>query len=189
MGGELNKVNIAKGVLLLAEPFMMEDGFKRSVILMVEHTDEGSIGFILNKPLGQTINELIDDFPEIESPVFYGGPVGHETLHYIHDRGDVLDNSIEVSKGVYWSGDYEKLKFLIQSEVIKPHNIKFFVGYSGWSSGQLSDEMVYGSWIPVEMDPNYTFQLHYKNLWATILGHKGDVYGVIAQIPPDHNYN
>ncbi len=189
MDRKLNQEEVKKGILLLAEPFLMEDSFKRSVILIVEHDEEGSVGFMLNKPIGQHINDLIQDFPEFDAPVYYGGPVSNDSLHYIHDRGDILDGSIEISKGVYWSGDYDQLKFLINAGMIKPHNIRFFVGYSGWSSGQLMDEMQYGSWIPIDMDPNYTFQLGHEKLWTTILEHKGKVYSVIAQIPPDFSYN
>ena len=183
MARDLKDIELTKGILLLAEPFLHEMSFRRAVILLADHGNDGSVGFILNKPIAMKLDEVMEDFPEIEVPLYYGGPVATETLHYVHDAGPILDGSMEISKGVYWGGDFEKLKFLIQTEVIKPRNIRFFLGYSGWSDGQLAAELASGSWIKAEMDPNYTFQLNYKTLWESALNHKGDVYSVIAQIP------
>ncbi len=173
-----------KGVVLLAEPFMMDPNFKRAVILLTEHTSkEGAVGFILNKPIKVKINELIDDFPEIESQVYFGGPVAPETLHYIHDVGDILDDSVKISRGVYWGGDFEKLKFLIDSKLVQSHNIRFFLGYSGWSPGQLMDEMEYGSWIASHMDTNYAFKTKYNEMWSQVMRHKGGSFAVISEMP------
>ena len=175
---------VDKGTILLAQPFMLDTNFSRSVVLLTEHTEEeGSIGFILNKPLDLQINDLVPDFPEIEANVFLGGPVANQTLHFIHDVGDILDESIKVSDGVYWGGSFEKLKFLIQSKLVQAHNIRFFLGYAGWSPGQLDDELEYGSWILAEMDPNYAFKTRYKNLWSQVMKNKGGQYTVIAEMP------
>ena len=173
-----------KGAVLLAEPFMIDPNFKRSVILLTEHsTEEGTVGFVLNKPIRVKINDLIEDFPEFESPVYFGGPVAPETLHYIHDVGDILDESIKVSQGVYWGGDFEKLKFLITSKLVQPYNIRFFLGYSGWSPGQLLDEMEYGSWVMAHMDTNYAFKTKHHEMWSQVMKHKGGAYTVISEMP------
>lgn len=163
---------------------MLDPNFKRSVILLTEHTlKEGTVGFILNKPISVKINDLIDDFPEIEAEVYYGGPVAKETLHYIHDAGDILDGSVRIAQNIYWGGDFEKLKFLIESKLVIPRNIKFFLGYSGWSPDQLIDEMEYGSWVVAHMDANYAFKTKYKEMWKKVMRHKGGTYTVIAEIP------
>ena len=181
---------VVKSSILLAQPFMLDPNFKRAVVLIAEHSEEeGSIGFILNKPFEININDLIPDFPKIESGVFLGGPVANETLHFIHDVGQLLDESNKISSGVYWGGDFEKLKFLIQSKLVQPHNIRFFLGYSGWSSGQLEDEMEYGSWILAEMDPNYAFKSKYNSLWNQVMKNKGGQYSVIAEMPESSYLN
>jgi putative transcriptional regulator len=181
-------VNIGK--ILLAEPFMLDPNFKRSAILLCDHNgEEGSIGFILNKPLQTNIDELIEDFPAFESEVFFGGPVQTDTIHYIHRVGDLLDDSIEISRGVYWGGDFDKLKFLVNSQLIQPHQIRFFVGYSGWSEGQLRSEMNYGSWLVASMDANYVFKFRPEKLWETIMYNKGNTYTVLAQLPEDLSWN
>jgi putative transcriptional regulator len=181
-------VNIGK--ILLAEPFMLDPNFTRSAILLCDHnSEEGSIGFILNKPLQTNIDELIKDFPVFESEVFFGGPVQTDTIHYIHRVGDLLDDSIEISRGVYWGGDFDKLKFLVNSQLIQPHQIRFFVGYSGWSEGQLRSEMSYGSWLLADMDINYVFKFRPEELWQTIMYNKGNAYTVLAQLPEDLSWN
>ncbi|MEL6390713.1 MAG: YqgE/AlgH family protein [Bacteroidota bacterium] len=177
-------IEMKRGKLLLAEPYMEDPHFKRSVVLLTEYSkEEGSVGFILNKPIAMKINELVNDFPDIDCPVFYGGPVAQETLHYIHDLGDVLDDSISISPNVWWGGDYEKLKFLISSQYLQPRNIRFFLGYSGWSPGQLEDEMLYGSWVMSDMDSNYLFATRHVEMWSKVMRNKGDRYSVIAEMP------
>ena len=180
---------VSSGTVLLAEPFMLDPNFKRSAVLVCEHNEEGSVGFIMNKPLKMRIDELIDGFPEFDSEVFFGGPVQTDTIHYIHNVGDLVEDSVKVADGVYWGGDFEKLKFLIASNLVLPHNIRFFVGYSGWSEGQLNDEMGYGSWVLAEMDANYLFKSEPKKLWTQVMYNKGDTYSVIAQMPETSNFN
>ena len=178
------------GQLLIAEPFMLDPNFRRAVVLLCEHSgDDGTIGFILNKPLKMKLNEIIEEFPEFEAEIYFGGPVATDTIHYLHNVGDLLDESVEIVKGVHWGGNFEKLKFLIESQLILPKNIKFFVGYSGWSTGQLTDELDYGSWVLGDMHPNYAFKSRSQLLWRQVLKNKGDSYSVISQIPDSLNLN
>ena len=180
---------ITRGKVLLAEPFMLDTNFKRSVVLMCEHAVDGSLGFILNKSLNMPINELIADFPEIEASVFYGGPVQTDTVHYIHNVGHLLEDSQEIMPGIFWGGNFEKLKSLINTGLVTSDNIRFFVGYSGWSQSQLKDEMKYGSWVLAEMDLNYLFNFKDGDLWNKVMKHKGDVYSVIAEVPKEMTWN
>ena len=180
---------IKSGQVLLAEPFMLDSNFKRSAILLCEHNHEGSLGFILNKPLEMRVDELVVDFPEFDSEIYLGGPVQTDTLHYIHCRGDIVDDSVKVAEGVYWGGDFQKLKALIKHQLIQPSEIRFFVGYSGWSEGQLDGELTYGSWIVADMHANYAFNTAPKNLWKKILQNKGEIYSVIAQMPEYPSWN
>ena len=174
---------IEKGVLLLAEPFMADQHFKRAVILLCEHHPQGSLGFILNKPTDVHINDLVEDFPEFDATVMYGGPVQTDRLHYIHNVGELLSDSMEVTKGVWWGGDFTEMQALIKQELITPANIRFFVGYSGWSTGQLMEEMETGSWITADMDANYAFRLPPEQLWNQVLHNKANTWSVVAEIP------
>lgn len=178
------KDKVVSGNILMAEPFMLDPNFKRSVILLCEHDNkEGSVGFILNKPLKMNVGELIADFPEFESEVYFGGPVATDTIHYIHNVGTLLEESVQIARGIYWGGNFEKLKFLITSQLILPKNIRFFVGYSGWSAGQLHEELEHKSWVVSEVHANYIFKSRPHQLWQQAMHNKGSVYSVIAQMP------
>lgn len=180
---------ISAGSILIAQPFMADGYFKRSVVVICEHRSDGSVGFVLNKSVNMNICNLVANFPEFESTVNFGGPVATDTIHYIHNVGDLLDGSTEIARGVYWGGDFDKLKFLVTAELIKPDNIKFFVGYSGWSEGQLDEELEEGSWVVDEMDANYAFKEDENKLWTTVLNNKGKIYTVIAQMDDFNSLN
>jgi len=135
------------------------------------------------------INELLDDFPEFEAEVFYGGPVATDTIHYIHNVGELLDESQKVVEGIYWGGNFDKLKFLIKHEMVKPDNIRFFVGYAGWEAGQLRTEMKSGSWILSNSDRNFIFNTGSNDLWKNVLADKNDNYSIIANNPNLNSLN
>lgn len=183
------KKQITTGTILLAEPFMMDPNFKRAAVLLVDHGDDGSVGFILNRESDTRIDELVNDFPEFSAPVYIGGPVGRDTIHYLHRKGDLLEGSDEIVSGIYWGGDYERLKFLIRQELIKPQDIRFFVGYSGWSEDQLAEELTQGSWVTAGMDANYLFKSSPKTLWNQVMDHKGNAFSVIADMEEEIKYN
>ena len=175
---------IKKGKLLVAEPYLMDPNFKRSVVLLTGHSHkDGTIGFILNKPLKIEVESLLSEFPEFDAEVYYGGPVATETIHFIHRMGNILDESQSIG------GNYEKLKFLITSQLIKPRDIRFYIGYSGWDEGQLQDEMELRNWFVADFDPNYIFRSKPKSLWKEVLQNKGDRYSVIAQMPDSFIFN
>ena len=138
---------LKKGQLLIAEPSIIGDlSFTRSVILLADHNPEGSVGFILNKPLQYTIKDLL---PEISSKfkIYNGGPVEQDNLYFIHNVPKLIPNSIEISNGIFWGGDFELTKDLINTGKITKKNIRFFLGYTGWDSQQLETEMKGKSWI------------------------------------------
>ncbi len=138
-----------KGKLLIAEPTLTGDvSFNRSVVLLAEHNEEGSVGFILNKPLEYKINDLVTEI-EIPFQVYNGGPVEQDNLYFIHKVPDLIENSIEISDGIYWGGDFERTIDLINQKMISEDDIRFFLGYSGWSSLQLDQELSSKSWIVV----------------------------------------
>ena len=138
---------LKKGHLLIAEPSIIGDlSFNRSVILLADHNTEGSVGFILNKPLKYTIKDLL---PEIQSnfKIYNGGPVEQDNLYFIHNVPNLIPDSIEISDGIFWGGDFDLTKNLINTGILKKKNIRFFLGYTGWDSEQLENEMQSSSWI------------------------------------------
>lgn len=184
-------MKIEDGQILISEPFMGDPNFKRTVLQICDHHDDGTLGFVLNKPTGIFIHEYIPDFKGFDAEVFYGGPVYPNSLQFIHNVGDILEGSKEIGPNIWAFGDFEKLSFLIKTGVIEPHNIRFFLGCAGWSPGQLDDEITRGDWFQSSSDPNYLFNpnLRPEELWKKVLDNKGSVYTVMAQMPDDPHYN
>jgi len=138
-----------KGKLLIAEPTLTGDvSFNRSVVLLAEHNQDGSVGFILNKPLEYSIDDLVSEI-SIPFQVYNGGPVEQDNLYFIHKVPHLIDNSVEISNGIYWGGDFDKTIDLINDQIISEEDIRFFLGYSGWSSLQLDQELSSKSWVVV----------------------------------------
>jgi putative transcriptional regulator len=178
------------GDLLIAEPFTFESEFKRAIVLIADHSEkEGSVGFVLNKKLEVRVDTLINNFPEFNDHAYFGGPVGTDTLHYIHTKGDLIEDSIHIVDNLYWAGNFEQVKFLIKSGLLKPGEIRFYVGYTGWSSGQLKEELDWGSWIVDKGDANLVFYEGSDDLWKIVLENMGGTYSVLAQFPKVMNWN
>ncbi len=137
-----------KGHLLIAEPSVLGDvSFNRSVILLANHNNEGSVGFILNKPLDVTLCDLIEGLDSCDIPIYNGGPVEQDNIYFIHTVPELLEGSQEISGGIYWGGDFERAMDLILNNKISTDSIKFFLGYSGWGSHQLEDELEDHTWV------------------------------------------
>jgi len=175
----------AKGKLLVAEPFLGDPSFDRSVILITEHNEEGSVGFVLNKPLRLKMDLLLKDFPEFNAPVYHGGPVQKENLYYVHTKGNLLPNSIEMCPGLFWGGDIEAVKEMLSMGLISENDIKFFLGYSGWGKHQLADEIEQKSWIVINHNIIDIFNNEKSNPWKDILIEMGGDYRLWANSPVD----
>ncbi|MDX5324710.1 MAG: YqgE/AlgH family protein [Bacteroidota bacterium] len=174
-----------KGCILAAEPFLGDPSFERTVILLTEHNEEGTVGFVLNKPLEFKIDVLLPDFPESDVTANYGGPVQQDNLYYLHTLGELLPGSIEVMEGLWWGGDLEVLKDLIRNEGIEPNSIRFFLGYSGWGPGQLEMEMDQQSWVIFKGSPDWLFHKDGEDIWKKLLLHLGGSYQIWANSPTD----
>jgi len=176
------------GRLLISAPFM-GDIFKRSVILLTEHNEEGSVGFILNKPTEYKLHEVIDDFPEFDAKVFLGGPVQQNSLNFIHKAGNILEGGYEISNGVYWNGNFEMLKVLIEDGSLDPEDFRFFLGYAGWSPDQLMNEIRKNSWYLNDPSGEILFDNVSEKLWSAILKSMGKEYSIISTFPEDPSVN
>jgi putative transcriptional regulator len=179
----------AKGTLLIANPFLKDPNFTRTVIFLCEHHDEGSFGFILNKKFPKKLNELVPDLEVFDFPVYQGGPVQGDTLHFLHRYPDLLGGGEEVLPGVYWGGNFETLQILLKNGDIKGDHIRFFIGYSGWSEGQLDMEMKAESWLTVKATRKLIFETAPENVWKHSLKHLGGDYERMINYPLDPQLN
>lgn len=181
--------NLAKGKLLVAEPSILNDAsFNRSVILLSEHNNEGSVGFIMNKPSEFNLNDLIPEMPNSHT-VYIGGPVSRENLYFIHNVPTLIPDSQDIGNGLYWGGDFEAVQELLKSDLLSTDNIRFFLGYSGWSKDQLADELETTSWIVMENKFANIFMITDSSSWKEQLLKFGEKYKLWANAPENPTLN
>ena len=178
------------GTLLIAEPTLNDPSFTRSVVLISRHSAaDGTVGFALHEILETTVAELIEDLQHYPIPLFLGGPVQNDTIHYIHQYPEYFDDAVEIFEGVYWGGDFEKFKTLYKAGKFDNNKIKFFLGYSGWDAGQLEDEIAEKSWILCPATKNLIFDTNPNQLWNTSLITLGGKYEMMVHYPSDAQLN
>ncbi len=184
-----DSLSIKSGDLILSEPMLGDANFRRSVVLICEHSVEnGSFGFVLNKPTPINIDDLIENV-SLKLPVYYGGPVGQDKLFLLH-RVENLTQSQHVKLDLYWGGDVEDLLLKYKFNQLKINDFKFLLGYSGWSSGQLEDELKSDSWIIVrDFDTSLLFDCQPDSMWQSILNELGGKYKLFAKFPIDPKFN
>ncbi len=175
------------GALLIAPPSLMDPNFRRSVVLLCEHNEEGSFGLILNRPLELHLNDVLDDVAPCEDALSLGGPVEPNTLHFLHGNPEVA-GAVEIYDGIYWGGDFEAIKDLARANgAAEP--LRFFLGYAGWGAEQLRTEMEDAGWILAEAEAALVFPEDPRQLWRTILRRMGGEYALLANYPDDPRLN
>jgi putative transcriptional regulator len=177
------------GTLLIADPFLKDPNFLRTVVFLCEHREEGSFGFVLNRQYSHTLDELIPDLEGHKLPVFYGGPVQQDTIHFLHQFPEIIPGGQEVMKGVYWGGDFDKLVELIRTDSIDTAKLRFYIGYSGWSGGQLDEELKEKSWLTVKATRKLVFHKKFEEIWKDSLKHLGGDYELMINFPIDPQLN
>ena len=180
---------VEAGMLLVSDPFLNDPNFLRSVILVCEHNDDGSFGFVLNKRYTKNLNELIPDVNQIHFPVFCGGPVQLDTLHFLHIRPDLIDGGINIIDNIHWGGNFEQVLELIKTKKITPRDIRFYIGYSGWTEGQLEDEITEKTWILHLAETKFVFHLNVEMLWKDVLKDMGGDYKMMVNFPINPTLN
>ena len=178
------------GDFLISEPFLNDPNFERTVILLCEHSDEGTFGLILNKVSDLKLDDVLEE--EITFPIYLnlGGPVEQNTLHFIHRLENQIEGSIKLDEGLYWSGDFEQIKFLLNSNLIKEEDIQFYLGYAGWGAGQLRKELDKQSWfVRKGATAKEIFDMESDILWKSILKEMGGKYKVFSNYPVDPRLN
>lgn len=180
---ESNNVLPDKGKLLISEPFLQDANFGRSVILLIDHGEEGTMGLIMNKQLPHIVNDFIEEFKYIDSiPLYRGGPVSTDTLFYLHNLSDIK-GSIPIDEGLYLNGDFSSIKrYILQGNPIEG-NIRFFLGYSGWDAEQLQQEIKENTWLIGQADSDLLLNKSVKDLWKTSLRELGKKYETWSRYP------
>ncbi len=178
----------AAGRLLIAEPFLADPNFARTVILLCEHGEDGTVGFSLNRPTEHTLGDLLPELYTPLLPVFQGGPVQLDTLHMLH-RTPVAFGGTEIADGIYWGGSYEALQDCVVHNSYQPIDLRLFVGYSGWGPGQLEKELAEGSWLVANVTPELLFETDPDALWKRAIDSLGGEFAYLKNLPINPQLN
>lgn len=177
------------GILLIADPFLKDPNFLRTVVFLCEHQSEGSFGFVLNRRYEQTLGDLIPELEGSAIPVHYGGPVQPDTIHFLHQYPEEIPGGQEVLKGVYWGGDFDAVVNLLKNADVDATKIRFYIGYSGWSEGQLDGELKEKTWLTATATRRLIFHSKYDEVWKDSLRHLGGDYEIMVNFPIDPQLN
>ena len=181
-----------KGSLLVARPTVEDLFFGRTVIAMMHHDHEGSMGLILNALTSYTLNEVVDGLTLCEEvPVYLGGPVNMDLVFYMHNLGpEVIPDAEQIAEGLYLGGEFDAVKQYLNSGEPVVNHFRFFVGYSGWDAGQLSSEIARHDWVVLDdKDADWMINHPTGNMWEDVVSSFGDRYRLWKNWPDSPSEN
>jgi len=178
-----------RGKILISEPFLSDFFFHRSIIYLTDHTSEGSVGFILNMELDLKISDALEGFDGCDASLYMGGPVAPDTLHYLHSLGKMIPNSMEINNNIFWGGDIDAIRAAIKAGKVNSNEIRFFLGYSGWTAGQLERELNENSWVIASAKHDLVMNDHGDDAWKRALRSMNRKYRVWADFPESPEMN
>lgn len=182
------KYDLSKGKLLISKPLVNDDFFHNSVVLLTEYNTKGVVGFIVNKPIHLSLQDIINEFPEFNTQIYFGGPVASDNLYFIHRIPEKIEGSIHIKDDLYWGGNFNQVVKLIKNQELDVEDIRFFLGYSGWNLNQLDEELDSNSWIIDQLEESL-FDWDVMKLWENRLNGKGDEYKIWANAPKEIGLN
>ncbi|MBF11333.1 MAG: transcriptional regulator [Flavobacteriaceae bacterium] len=178
------------GKLIVSTPSVLGDfNFHRTVVVITSYKNSGSIGLILNKKMEYTLDDVMEGI-EFKFPIFFGGPLEQDNLFYLHTLGSQIPNSFPISDSLYWNGDFNMIKKLLNKGELNENNIRFFLGYSGWEEGQLEEEIKEKSWEPIEIkSPKELIQMNTEEMWQVCMTALGGKYLLWSNSPDNPSLN
>lgn len=188
-----NMLRAAPGTFLAASPDMLDPNFMHSVVLMCQHDDEGAFGLVINQPAPVTVDDLLPEHPllgKLAFPVFLGGPVGRETLQFVHRVPERISGGVPLAGGLWMGGQLEELAQVIADDADgMTDRVRLLVGYSGWGKGQLDAELALGSWLPAPFVDGEIFERDPELTWRRVIRSIGDGAQGLENLPPDVSWN
>ncbi|MCB1181216.1 MAG: YqgE/AlgH family protein [Chlamydiia bacterium] len=182
--------HLEKGTFLIASPDVESGIFFRSVLILCEHSPNGSFGIVINKKLDLELPEEILSFERLSNPrieIRAGGPVQTNQMILLHSSSDLPEQTIEICEGVYLGGDLQFLQEAVSSE--GGPEIRLCFGYTGWQSGQLEREFLDGGWFLHPASAKYVFEMPVHDIWQSLLREMGGKYATLSMIPEDLTLN
>ncbi len=186
---ETNHVAPRQGSVLIAEPFLSGSYFNRSIIIIASYSENGAVGFILNKKVDYPVEDIFVDFPDFDSEIHIGGPVGTDSIYFIHTLGEVIPDSVLIKENLYFGGDFNALKLQIKLGLVAHNQIRFFLGYSGWDAGQLEEEINENSWLVADISEADLMNFEENTMWSKSVRAMGGRYSMWENFPENPSLN
>jgi putative transcriptional regulator len=180
---------IKAGSILIADPFLKDPNFLRTAIFLCEDETEGSFGLVLNRKVEYVIGDLMNDLEGCEFPVFYGGPVQQNTIHFLHNQPGLITGGKKITDEIYWGGEFDEVVSLLQRNALSQQNIRLFLGYSGWGANQLEAELKENTWLTTYASPQLVFTNDINSIWKNALKQLGGKYEQLIHYPIDPQLN
>ncbi len=184
-----SKILPAAGKLLIAEPFMHDLYFRRSVVLLIDYSDEGAFGVVLNKPTFIKIKEVVNDFPDVDYPLYSGGPVDINNVYFLHRLSNFISDSISVDKDIFWGGNRDEIVKMLKINFFDEKRLRVFMGYSSWEMGQLEAELKQNSWIVADYETDMLFNTNADQLWEKVVESMGEEFKMWKNLPVNPSLN
>ena len=186
---ETNHVAPRQGCVLIAEPFLSGSYFNRSIIIIASYSENGAVGFILNKKVDYPVEDIFVDFPNFDSEIHIGGPVGTDSIYFIHTLGNVIPDSVLIKENLYFGGDFNALKLQIKLGLVAHNQVRFFLGYSGWDAGQLDEEINENSWLVADISEADLMNFEENTMWSKSVRAMGGRYSMWENFPENPSLN
>lgn len=178
-----------KGRILLSEPWLPDPNFSRSVILLTGQSEDGCVGFTLNKPSELMLSDVVEYSFGEQFPIYHGGPVEGDSLFFLHSLGQELKGAVQVFDKLYWGGDFDQLQFMMKNGLVAQSDVKFLMGYAGWAGGQLEYELEERSWLVKKLNRLNPLSPLNRESWVDVLGSYGKKYELLASFPENPSLN
>ena len=146
-------------------------------------------GFVINRKLQYVIGDLINDLTGCDFPVFYGGPVQQNTIHFLHRCPGLITGGEKITNDVFWGGEFDELVSLLQEGKLAQTDIRLFLGYSGWGEGQLQDEFKEKTWLTTFSSDKLVFMPDTDSIWKYAVKQLGGEYEQLVNYPLDPQLN
>jgi putative transcriptional regulator len=189
----MSELRTEPGSVIAAGPDMLDPNFMHSVVLMIQHTEQGAYGLVINRPAAITVDVLMPDHPLLGNekfPIYAGGPVGLDTLQFVHRAGAEVPGGLELGGGLSLGGELDALAhFIARRGVEAAGSVRMIVGYSGWGAGQLDHELSLGAWLPAALDPSWIFEADPHATWRHVVRSLGREAAGLEHLPPDVSWN
>lgn len=184
------KTNIkaGPGKVLISEPLLQDACFQRSVIYLCHHDTSESVGYVFNKKADHLLADFIHDLTGNDFPLYTGGPVGLDTLHLLHIVPELIGGE-PIQNGIHWGGEIDQAIEHILAGRITPHTCKFFIGYSGWSEGQLDAELDMNTWLVSEGNADLLFEKSEEQIWQQAVTALGRKFNPLLFMPTKPEFN